>query len=333
MDTATHFAMGFGLAGLAHLDPVVAASPGLAEAVMLGTVIGSQAPDLDGLTRLRGSAFYIRHHRGASHSLPALFGWTLAVFLLVQAISPQQHWPHLLGWTFLAVFLHIFVDLFNAYGTQGLSPFSKKWIAFNLIFIFDPLIFALHLAGFLLWMAGANPGPLFFTIYLFLAVYYYLRYKSHRRTTELVRKAIGASGEYTILPTFFGNQWTFVVKTDSHWYVGEVNGGETVVLDTFVRKPESDLIARAKQNPKVQAFLSFTRYAHVEVREHHFGYEVRWFDLRYRARNADKNHYMLVAVVCLDKAYRQLDSFVGWIHRGEEQLAKKLNPEKEVQIN
>lgn len=333
MDTVTHFAMGVGLAGLAYLDPVVASSPGLAEAVMLGTVIGSQAPDLDGLTRLRGSASYIRNHRGVSHSIPALFGWTIAVFLLVQAINPQQDWPHVLGWTFLAVFLHIFVDLFNAYGTQGLSPFSKKWIAFNMIFIFDPLIFGLHLVGFLLWMAGANPGQLFLTIYLLLVVYYYLRYKAHRRTRQLVQKELGFSGEYTILPTFFWNQWTFVVQTDTHWYVGEVNGGETVLLDTFVRKAESEPIIRSKQNPMVQAFLSFTRYAHAEVREHPFGYEVRWLDLRYRARNTDKNHYMLVAVVYLDKAYRELDAFVGWIHRGEEQLAKKLNPNKEIQIN
>ncbi|UFJ41273.1 metal-dependent hydrolase [Brevibacillus humidisoli] len=333
MDTATHFAMGFGLAGLAHLDPVVAGSPGLAEAVMLGTVIGSQAPDLDGFTRFRGSASYIRNHRGLSHSIPALFIWTLLIFLFIQTISPQQHWLHLLGWTFLAVFLHIFVDLFNSYGTQGLSPFSKKWIALNLIFIFDPLIFGLHLIGFMLWMAGANPGQLFLTIYLLIVGYYYWRYKAHRRATQLVRSTIGITGEYTILPTFFWNQWTFIIKSDTHWHVGEVNSGEVVVLDTFVRKAESDLIAQAKKDHKVQAFLSFTSYAHVEVREHHFGYEVRWFDLRYRSRNDEKNHYMLVAVVYLDKEYQKRDSFVGWIHRGEEQLAKKLNPDKEMQMN
>ncbi|MBO8164636.1 MAG: metal-dependent hydrolase [Brevibacillus sp.] len=333
MDTATHFAMGFGLAGLAHLDPLVAASPGLAEAVMLGTVIGSQAPDLDGFTRLRGSAAYIRHHRGASHSIPALFVWTLTTFALVQTITPQVHWLHLLGWIFLAVFLHVFVDLFNSYGTQGLSPFSKKWISFNLIFIFDPFIFALHLIGFMLWMAGAEPGLLFLTIYLLLAAYYLVRYRAHRRVTQLVRHTLGIKGEYTIMPTFFWNQWTFIVRTPTHWYVGEVSGGEAIILDTFVRKPESELVALAKQDAKVQAFLSFTSYAHVEVREQRFGYEVRWFDLRYRTRYYGKSHYMFVAVVCLDKQYQKLDSFVGWVHRGEEQLAKKLNPDKGMQIN
>ncbi len=333
MDTATHFAMGFGLAALAHLDPVVASTPGLAEAVMLGTVIGSQAPDLDGFTRLCGSAAYIRHHRGASHSIPAVFVWTLSIFALIQTLSPQAHWLHLLAWTFLAVCLHVFVDLFNAYGTQGLSPISKKWIAFDVIFIFDPFIFGLHVLGFLFWAAGTRPGPLFLLIYLIIAGYYVIRYQAHKRAIEQTRRTLGIPGEYTLIPTFFWNQWTVIVKTPTHWYVGETHDGEVMILDTFVRRPENELVALAKTNHKVQAFLSFTSYAHVEVKEHDFGYEVRWFDLRYRAKNLGRSHYMFVAVVYLDKQKQIRDSFAGWIHRGEEQLAKKLDPEKEVQLN
>ncbi|WP_019123834.1 metal-dependent hydrolase [Brevibacillus massiliensis] len=332
MDTATHFAMGFGLAALAHLDPVVATAPGLAEAVMLGTVIGSQAPDLDGLTRLLGSSAYIRNHRGVSHSIPALFLWTTAIFLFIQSFMTQVYWGHLLAWIFLAVCLHVFVDLFNAYGTQGLSPFSKKWIALNWIFIFDPFIFGSHLVGFMLWMAGAHPGQVFMYIYLLIAGYYYLRYRMHKRATEAVVRSLKVEGEYTIIPTISLNQWTFVVKTATRWYVGEVHGTESIILDTFTIKPENEWVRAAKADKKVKSFLSFTKLAHVEVREQSFGYEVRWFDLRYRARNLGRSHYMLVACVYLDKEGQIRDSFTGWIHRGEEQLAKKLDPEKEIQL-
>ncbi|MCC0565936.1 metal-dependent hydrolase [Brevibacillus borstelensis] len=332
MDTATHFAMGFGLAGLAHLDPVVASTPGLAEAVMIGTVIGSQAPDLDGFTRIRGSAAYIRHHRGVSHSIPALSIWTAAVFALVQAISPQVHWLHLLGWIFVAVCLHVFVDLFNAYGTKGLYPFHNKWIAWNVVFIFDPFIFAAHVTGLMLWGAGADPGHVFLWVYLSLIPYYFWRWQVNKRTTEAVRAYIGKAGTYTVIPTLSWNQWTFVVQTNQHWYVGEVHGGEVSILDVFTIKPENELIAVAKTDKKVQAFLSFVRHAHVETRKQPFGYEVRWFDLRYRARYSGKSHYMFVAVVYLDNDMNIRDSFVGWIHRGEEQLAKKLDPDKEIQM-
>lgn len=64
MDTATHFVMGFGLAGLSFVDPAVASQPMLAGAVMLATVIGSQAPDADTALRLKSNAVYIRNHRG-----------------------------------------------------------------------------------------------------------------------------------------------------------------------------------------------------------------------------------------------------------------------------
>ncbi|MGD8192004.1 metal-dependent hydrolase [Brevibacillus ginsengisoli] len=331
MDTATHFAMGFGLAALAHLDPAVATHPGLAEAVTIGTVLGSQAPDLDGFTRLWGSASYIRNHRGISHSIPFLFIWSFGIFGLIQWLAPQTAWLHVLSWTFLAVVLHVFVDLFNSYGTQGLAPFNKKWISLHTIFIFDPFIFGIHLMGFMLWSKGMEPGSLFLIIYLIIAGYYTIRYRIHKQAKEAVQISFGRKGNYTLIPTFNWNQWTLLVQTDTHWYVGEVSGTEPIILDTFPIKPENEYVALAKTDEKVQAFLSFTSYAHVEVREHHFGYEVRWSDLRYRSKNS--GHYMFVAVVYIDKTMAIRDSFVGWIHRGEEQLAKKMDPEKEIQLN
>ncbi|GAA4722575.1 metal-dependent hydrolase [Brevibacillus fulvus] len=333
MDTATHFAMGFALAGLAHLDPVVAASPGLSEAVLLATVIGSQAPDLDGFTRIFGSAAYIRNHRGLSHSIPAVFLWTIAIFGLLQALSPQLHWAHLLAWTFVAVGLHVFVDLFNSYGTQGLYPFTRRWIRLNVIFIFDPLMFGLHVLGLLLWAYGAEPGRTFLLIYLLLTFYYIWRYQAQKKACDLLRQELGVSGTYTVIPTHSWNQWTFVVKSEQHWYVGELNHGEPIILDTFAIKPESAVVTIAKQDQKVRSFLSFTEFAHPEVKQHDFGYEVRWIDLRYRSRSAGKSHYKLIAAVYLDKNMKVRDSFTGWLHRGEEQLAKKLNPEKEIQLN
>lgn len=41
----------------------------------------------------------------------------------------------------LAVALHVFVDIFNAYGTQAIRPFSRKWVALGVIDTFDPIIF------------------------------------------------------------------------------------------------------------------------------------------------------------------------------------------------
>ncbi len=79
MDTSTHIVMGVGLAGLATLDPNVSASPYMATAVLATTLVASNAPDFDTILKLRNNAVYIRHHRGITHSLPALFLWPFIV--------------------------------------------------------------------------------------------------------------------------------------------------------------------------------------------------------------------------------------------------------------
>jgi len=111
MDTATHFVIGISLAGIAHIDPVMQ-NEALSQAVFLGSIIGSQAPDFDGVSRLfGGTAGYIKHHRGVSHSIPALFIWpTLITFFISLFYSSLTSLSNLWLWTFLAVFLNVLLD-------------------------------------------------------------------------------------------------------------------------------------------------------------------------------------------------------------------------------
>ena len=52
MDTGTHFVMGIALGGLATLDPVVVDGSVTAQAVLVGTILGSQAPDIDTISQI-----------------------------------------------------------------------------------------------------------------------------------------------------------------------------------------------------------------------------------------------------------------------------------------
>lgn len=149
MDTTTHIVMGISLGGLATIDPVVASNPVMPGAVMACAIIGSQAPDFDTILKLRNNAVYIRNHRGLTHSIPAVLIWTLLISGVISLMVSGSDWLHLLLWTFIAVFLHVFVDIFNAYGTQALRPFSNRWIALGVINIFDPFIFTAHLIAIL----------------------------------------------------------------------------------------------------------------------------------------------------------------------------------------
>src|SRR4051794_1777250 len=157
--------MGIALGGLATLDPVVASSHATTTSVLIATIAGSQIPDIDTVLKLRNNAVYIRNHRGITHSIPAVILWPLIILAVVYPFFPEANLFHLWLWTFFAVFLHVFVDIFNAYGTQAIRPFSHKWVALGIINTFDPFIFAIHVVGIILWIAGAHPG------YTFLAVY------------------------------------------------------------------------------------------------------------------------------------------------------------------
>src|SRR4051812_3721516 len=168
--------MGIALGGLATLDPVIAQSPVTASAVIAATIVGSQAPDIDTVLKLKNNAVYIRNHRGITHSIPAVILWPLAITAIVYAFFPAANLLHLWLWTFLAVFLHVFVDIFNAYGTQALRPFSHKWVALGIINTFDPFIFGIHVLGLALWAMGADPRYTFVAIYGILVIYYIARY-------------------------------------------------------------------------------------------------------------------------------------------------------------
>ena len=83
MDTSTHVLMGLGLASLAQVDPIVSGNEALTQAVLIGTVIGSNAPDFDILYHLKGNNSYLKNHRSHSHSLPVLPIWAILISLLI----------------------------------------------------------------------------------------------------------------------------------------------------------------------------------------------------------------------------------------------------------
>ena len=87
MDTGTHIVMGAALAGLSMADPVIVAEPATMIAVFAGVVIGSLIPDVDTILKLRNNAIYIRHHRGITHSIPAVLIWPILISVLLSFVS------------------------------------------------------------------------------------------------------------------------------------------------------------------------------------------------------------------------------------------------------
>lgn len=322
MDSGTHLVMGIALGGIALIDPVVAQNPMTFGAVMAGTIIGSQAPDVDTVLKLRNNAVYIRHHRGITHSIPAVILWPLAITGFLSLIVDNANIFHLWLWTFLAVFLHVFVDIFNAYGTQALRPFSKKWVALGVINTFDPIIFGLHCIGILLWTFGANPVVIFGIMYFIIFIYYILRFAIQYAVKNAVKNTIQDEDFVIVAPTIRFFYWRVAAKSKTHYYVGRAYGRTVNIHDKIEIRPipKTPLVEKALSDSNLAAFVSFSPIYNWEISELPSGLtEVRLIDLRYRSND----RYPFVAVAHLDEELNIVTSYTGWIF-SEDKLQRKL---------
>jgi inner membrane protein len=316
MDTGSHLLFGATLAGLAMLQPDVSQDPALAHAVLTATMLGSHAPDFDSVIRLKGYAAYVRHHRGITHSLPALLAWPVVIALPIAALFGV--WPHfwsLLLWTFAAVVFHVGLDLFNAYGVQCLRPFSQRWHHLDTLSLFDPFLFAVHAAGLLLWAAGlAKPGPMFFVIYAATLVYIGIRWLHHGSVVRMVKRKIGQDGICHVVPSLWWFHWQFVMETEIAFYNGVVSWGRVSVQDEFGKDRSHPAIQATLGTDGVRAFLHFAQRVHVRLTERNDGYDVQWRDLRFWYR-----HKLPFGVdVRLDRELNVVSDTLGWTKKAWE---------------
>lgn len=321
VDTGTHFVMGVALFGMAMTDPAISATPAMSTAVFIATVVGSEIPDVDTVLKLKNNADYIRHHRGLTHSLPALFAWPLLIVLGLYPFFPEIDLMRLWLWSFLAVFLHVFVDIFNAYGTQALRPFSNRWIALGWINTFDPFIFTMILSSIILWAIGYNAEKIFPVLFFLLFGYYLYRYFLHKKVYRMVLERIPQADKVIIAPTYYFFQWRVAVITDKKYFVVRAFRDHIKILDEYHRIPLPDhpIMKAAQKDKNIAAFLSFSPVYRWEITENEDFIEVQFSDLRYRSRG----HYPFVAVVILDHHLQILSSYTGWIY-SKEKLRKKL---------
>ena len=322
MDSGTHLVMGVALGGLAMADPVVANHPITFTAVIVGTIIGSQAPDIDTVLKLRNNAVYIRHHRGITHSIPATLIWPILLTAILSLIFQGANTFHMWLWTQLAVFLHVLVDIFNAYGTQALRPFSKKWIALGVINTFDPFIFGLHCIGILFWVFGSNPVLTFTIMYVIIVIYYIVRFALQKAVKKAVQGTLRDAEYVIIAPTMRFFYWRVAAASKTHYYVGRAYRRTINIYDKFEIKPlpKTPYVNKALTDSNLQSFVLFSPIYRWEISELDNGLtEVRLIDLRYRSNN----RYPFVAVAHINDDLEIVNSYTGWIFT-EDKLQRKL---------
>jgi len=322
MDTATHIAIGVGLTALATQDPAMADT---FAATATTIIAGSLIPDSDTVLKLKSNSAYITHHRGIRHSIPFTILWPILITFIIFVIFKQTNPLHVWMWAQLAVFLHVFVDIFNSYGTQALRPITNKWIQLGVINTFDPIIFIILVIGIILWIIGIHPYAIFIPILFLLIGYYMIRFKMQSIITEQALNQIRSKQhpvKIFVIPTLKFFEWRVAIQTETHDYVGRAYGRNVVFSDKVERqqfKPGT-LLWQIKGNPEIRTFLNFSSIYRWQIRRlDDDTTEIRLIDLRY----LNNDHYSFAAIAHVNNQQKIDYSYIGWVF-SEEKLQKKL---------
>lgn len=146
---------------------------GLAEKVPGGTlalVVVANIADVDVVSGYWGQLFYLKYHRGITHSIIGGLVISAACAVLLWAIGRLRSHPARFGEVFLAVMTvaatHPLLDFTNSYGLRPFLPFSGAWYYGDLVYIVDPYLWLILGAGLFLtarrnrllegvWLLGA----------------------------------------------------------------------------------------------------------------------------------------------------------------------------------
>jgi inner membrane protein len=153
LEPVTHFLTGACL-GRAGLNRKTALAT-------LTLTLAAEAPDLDVFSRIGGRAFGFAHHRGFTHSflgVPLDAALVVGFVYLIWRLGGRRlkdpnlppRWGLLFSYACLAGFSHILLDFTNNYGVRPFWPFSEKWYSWDIVFIFEPIMFGCLLLGLII---------------------------------------------------------------------------------------------------------------------------------------------------------------------------------------
>ncbi len=122
--------------------------------------LAAEAPDIDVLGRFKGPIFGFAHHRGFTHSFLGLFLVSAVVVGLMYSVwrlrgrktnnpNLRPKWGLLFLFAYLAGLTHILLDFTNNYGVRPFWPFSEKWYSWDIVFIFEPVLWIVLTLGLL----------------------------------------------------------------------------------------------------------------------------------------------------------------------------------------
>jgi inner membrane protein len=243
-------------------------------------IVAANIPDIDFLAITRGPLYYFEQHRGITHAIAAAPVMALLPVLLACAIGrTMRGWAGAWAISLIGVASHLLLDLTNTYGIRLLFPFSSQWFHLDLINLFDLLVWAVLLLGWLAPMigklvsgeigakAGTGRGMAIFALSFFL-VYDYGRFLSHQRALEILNARIYRDGpplQVAAFPAGAVNplEWQGWIERPEfvmHFPVNVLKEFDPLAGTTIFKPAPGPEIEAARMASPVMVFLRFAQY-------------------------------------------------------------------------
>lgn len=167
----------------------------------LGFLAGSVFPDLDVAFMAGGKRFYLRHHQGPTHSLPAALLYA-ALLAMLPALQLGWDWTLYVG-LLAGLCIHVLLDLSNTFGIQIFWPLTTRRFCFDAVFFIDTVAWCLTLGFFALtFFKRVSPGLAAIGYAVLFTAYVVAKFTLQRRT----KRRLGVD---MLIPTAF-NPFTFL---------------------------------------------------------------------------------------------------------------------------
>jgi len=303
MDPVTHGVIGLAISAFQG-DPVSLSNP-----ASIGCAIGAMSPDIDVVVRLIWDDYhYLKHHRGFSHSIPALLGLSGLITYGLSMMYPNLEFFNVFLWTFIGAFSHTFFDILNSYGAKLFAPFTNKKLKASILMLYDPVVSILCLL--LIFKRNITQGFLAGTVVSFV-LYLGVRYGMRRRAEKLVTNHYKDGyklQKINVIPSLMTfHKWTFVVEANSHNIVGEINiFNKRISVREKFKKPDEEFFDLFLNTNVGKYFSEFSPCFHIIPFEEMGKLVLKSIDLRYFF----KDNFMHHATAVFDKDNNIIESFL-----------------------
>jgi inner membrane protein len=338
LEPITHFLFGaaMGRAGLNRKTALATATLTLA----------AEAADLDVISRFRGSAFGLNHHRGFTHSFvgvplvaAAVVGFMYVIWRLrgrkTRDPNLPPRWGLLFAYACLAGVSHILLDFTNNYGVRPFWPFSERWYSWDIVFIIEPVILVVLILGLVVpglfslineEIGARRKGPQgrLAACVALLGVFacWGVRDYEHRRAVAALESRV-YNGDDPIRVSAYPYwvnpfRWHGVIETPAFFATANVDSLAPEVdpegrMQVLYKPEETPVTMAAKKTYLGQVYLSWAQYPVTETEQFESGraaYVVRFRDLRYAYPGRDARA-MLGAKVFLSRDLQVLSEQFG----------------------